>query len=142
MGLLDLFKKKPQPADRYAGKPFLKLVDSFVLKCIGELDPAQEAVLRKMEPKLRQTYSCDGSWDDIIISVLHFSPDIRTSIRDLWLKNQAIARQNQVTLTPMQLVEMFVEKMSPRPDRRLKFAHAVSRNRAVLRAGFARARFY
>ena len=51
-----------------------------------------------------------GSWDDIVISALHFSPDIRTSIRDLWLKNQAIARQNQVTLTPMQFVEMFVEK--------------------------------
>src|SRR5690349_14732464 len=102
MGLLDLFKKKPQPADRYAGKPLLKLVDSFVLKCIGELDPASEAKLREMEPKLRQIYSCDGSWEEIVISVLHFSPNIRTSIRDLWLKNQAIAKQHQVTLTPMQ----------------------------------------
>jgi hypothetical protein len=110
MGLLDLFKKKPQQADRYAGKPFLKLVDSFVLKCIGELDSETEAKIREMEPKLRQIYRSDGTWDEIIISELHFSPDIRTAIRDLWVKNQAIAKQQQVTLTPMQFVEMFVAK--------------------------------
>lgn len=111
MGLLDRFKKKPEPAaDRYAGKPFLKLVDSFVLNCIGELDPASENTLRQMEPKLRQVYNCEGSWEDVVISVLHFGPDIRTSIRDLWLKNQAIAQAQQATLTPMQFVEMFVEK--------------------------------
>jgi hypothetical protein len=44
-----------------------------------------------MEPKLRQIYSCDGSWEEIVIAVLHFSPDIRTSIHDLWLKNQVFA---------------------------------------------------
>jgi len=42
------FGKKPQPVDRYAGKPFLKLTDSFVLKCIDELDPAHEALLVAM----------------------------------------------------------------------------------------------
>jgi hypothetical protein len=110
MGLLDLFKKKSHATDRYAGKPLLRLVDAFVLKSIGELDSATEAGLREMEPKLRQIYGCDGSWDDIVISVLHFGPDIRTSIHDLWLENQAIARRHQVTLTPMQFVEMFVEK--------------------------------
>jgi hypothetical protein len=110
MGLMDLFKKKPQPTDRYAGKPLLRLVDSFVLKCIGELDESSEATLREMEPKLRQVYNCSGTWEDVIISQLHFQPEIRTAIRDLWLKNQAIAKQHNVTLTPMQFVEMFVEK--------------------------------
>lgn len=62
MGLMDLFKKKPQQTDRYADKPLLRLVDSFVLKCIGELDESSEARLREMEPKLRQVYNCSGSW--------------------------------------------------------------------------------
>jgi hypothetical protein len=110
MGLLDIFKKKPEQSDRYAGKPLLKLVDSFVLKCIGELEASSEAKLREMEPKLRQVYNCSGTWEEIIMSQLHFSPEIRTAIRDLWLKNQAIAKQHRVTLTPMQFVEMFVEK--------------------------------
>jgi hypothetical protein len=47
MGFLG-FGKKPQPVDRYAGKPFLKLTNSFVLKCIDELDPAHEALLVAM----------------------------------------------------------------------------------------------
>jgi hypothetical protein len=110
MGLLDLFKKKPERSDRYAGKPLLRLVDSFVLKCIGELDASSEARLRQMEPKLRQIYQCEGTWEEIIISQLHFSPDIRPAIRDLWLKNQALAKEHKVTLTPMQFVEMFVAK--------------------------------
>ncbi|WP_116812348.1 hypothetical protein [Steroidobacter cummioxidans] len=110
MGLLDIFKKKPERADRYAGKPLLRLVDSFVLNCIGELDASSEAKLREMEPKLQQIYNCPGTWEEIIMAQLHFSPDIRNAIRDLWLKNQEIARQQNVTLTPMQFVEMFVEK--------------------------------
>jgi hypothetical protein len=110
MGLLDIFKKTPQQSDRYVGKPLLRLVDSFVLKCIGELDASSEAKLREMEPKLRQVYNCSGTWEEIIISQLHFGPDIQTAIRDMWLKNQAIAKQHQVTLTPMQFVEMFVER--------------------------------
>jgi hypothetical protein len=110
MGLLDIFKKKPEQSDRYAGKPLLRLVDSFVLKCIGELDASSEARLREMEPKLQQLYNCSGTWEEIIISKLHFDPEIRTAIHDLWLKNQAIARQHKVTLMPMQFVEMFVEK--------------------------------
>ena len=108
--MFDVFKKKPPQADRYAGKPFLKLVDSFVLKCIGELDSESETRIREMEPKLRQVYQTDGTWDEIVIAELHFNPDIRTAIRDLWMKNQAIAKQQHVTLTPMQFVEMFVDK--------------------------------
>lgn len=45
--------KKPRPLDRYAGKPFLKLVDSFILKSIGELGTSREALLVAMTPKLQ-----------------------------------------------------------------------------------------
>jgi len=108
MALLDILKKKQPPQDRYAGKPFLKLVDSFVLKCIGELDASQEDLLLQMTPKLQQTFSHSGSWEDIVMDQLHFGPEIRTAIKDLWAKNQGIAKQNGATLTPMQFVEMFV----------------------------------
>lgn len=107
MGLFG-FGKKPQPVDRYAGKPFLKLVDSFVLKCIGELDPAQESLLVQMTPKLQATFANAGTWEDIVVSELRFPAEIRKSIQDLWEKNQAIAKDNGVALAPMQFVEMFV----------------------------------
>ena len=102
------FGKKAPPADRYAGRPFLKLTDSFVLKCIGELDPSQESLLEQMTPKLQQTFSCSGTWEEIVASQLHFPPDIQATIQALWSKNQAIAKQNNAVLTPMQFVEMFV----------------------------------
>ena len=98
------------PPDRYAGNPFLKLVDSFVLKCIGALDEPSEAALEQMTPKLRQTFNHTGTWEEIVMSQLNFDPTVRSAIRDLWDRNQEIARQNGVTLTPMQFTEMFVAK--------------------------------
>ena len=38
--------------DRYAGKPFLRLLECYVLAAIGELSDEQQATLRAMEPKL------------------------------------------------------------------------------------------
>ena len=99
---------EPPPQDRYAGKPFLKLVDSFVLKCIGALDPPSEAMLEQMTPKLQQTFDRTGTWEEIVMDQLGFEPAVRTAIRDLWARNQEIARENGVTLTPMQFTEMFV----------------------------------
>jgi hypothetical protein len=101
------------PQDRYAGKPFLKLVDSFILKSIGELDASTEAVLEQMTPKLRQTFSHAGTWDEIVEAQLGFKPGVRDGIRDLWARNQEIARQNGVTLTPMEFTEMFVASNIP-----------------------------
>jgi hypothetical protein len=107
--LFDIFKKQQQPnPDRYAGKPFLKFVDSFVLKCIGALDDRTEAWLQQMTPKLQEIYKHPGTWEDIVIAQLRFEPNIRTSIHDLWVKNQAIAKQNDTTLGPMQFTAMFV----------------------------------
>ena len=99
------FGTRPEPADRYAGKPFLKLVDSFVLKCIGELDSSQESLLVKMTPKLQEVYSSGGTWEDIVVAQLHFPPNIGEAIQALWNKNQDVAKKNGVTLTPMQFVE-------------------------------------
>jgi hypothetical protein len=102
------FGKKPRPVDRYAGKPFLKLVDSFVLKCIGELDSVQESFLVQMTPKLQEVYSSGGTWDQIVVAQLHFPSTIAETIQAMWNKNPNIAKQNGTTLTPMQFVEMFV----------------------------------
>jgi hypothetical protein len=91
-----------------AGKPFLKLVDSFILKSIGELDSSQETLLVAMTPKLRETFSSTGTWEEVVIERLHFPANIRDSINAMWIRNQEIAKQNGATLAPMQFVEMFV----------------------------------
>jgi len=109
MSLFGLFKKNSTD-DRYAGKPFLKLVDAFVLKAIGHLDPSQDEALQQMTPKLQATFKRTGTWEEIVMAELRFEPEVRTAIRDLWEKNQVIARQKGVSLTPQAFTEMFVAK--------------------------------
>ena len=111
MGIFDIFsKKKHASANRYAGNPFLKLVDSFVLDCIGELDAVSAAQLEEMEPKFREIYKREGTWKEIVMLQLKFPSKIQEMIRELWEKNQEIAKNNRLTLSPIQFVEMFVDK--------------------------------
>ena len=107
MGLFDFLKKKS--ANRYDEQPFLKLVDSFVLKCIDHLDQNQEEIIKEMEPKLQATYNSNGTWDEIVMKELELEPSIINKIRKLWAKNQEIARQNNVELLPINFTEMFVD---------------------------------
>lgn len=53
-------------------------------------------------------FSSGGRWEDIVVAQLHFPPNIGETIQAMWGKNQDIAKQNGLTLTPMQFVEMFV----------------------------------
>lgn len=102
------FGKKHRVIDRYEGKPFLKLVDAFVLDCIGELDSSQDQLLKELTPKFQKTFKMDGTWQEIVISQLRFPPDIGNSILDLWTKNREIAKRHGQELKPMEFVEMFV----------------------------------
>jgi hypothetical protein len=103
------FGKKEEIADRYAGKPLLKLVDSFVLKSINELDPSQEALLVEMTPKLQQTFSKNGTWEEVIIQELQFPDNIKDIINTMWQNNQNIAKEKNIELTPLQFAQMFVD---------------------------------
>lgn len=96
------------PFNRYEGKPFLKFVDSFILKAIGELDPEMEAKLEKVTPQLQQTFFSGGTWEEIVMEQLDYTPAVREQIRGLWAENQASAAQQGGVLEPMQFVALFV----------------------------------
>jgi hypothetical protein len=110
MGLFDFLKKKQPQTDRYAGKPLLKILEAFVLDAIGELEPSQLTVLEKMTPKLQQIYNSTSSWQDIVIEVMHWNPEIQPAIRALWEKNQVVARSTGRTLSPAEFAVMFVDE--------------------------------
>lgn len=61
-----------------------------------------------MHIKKNITQPLAEDWEDIVISQLDFPSDIRTTIQEMWSKNQEIAKQNYITLTPEQFIEMFV----------------------------------
>ncbi|UDL89496.1 hypothetical protein LGH82_31340 [Mesorhizobium sp. PAMC28654] len=62
-----------------------------------------------MGPKLQAIYGGDGQWDDAIAQAMHMPDEMPEAIRDMWARNQKIARDNNVTLTPQQFAEMFVD---------------------------------
>ncbi|RVD55723.1 hypothetical protein EN794_051215 [Mesorhizobium sp. M00.F.Ca.ET.151.01.1.1] len=94
---------------RYDGKPLLRLLELYVLKAIGELSEESEDGLKAMGPKLQAIYGGDGRWDDAIAKALHMPNTMPEAIRDMWSRNLKIAHDNNVTLTPQQFSEMFVD---------------------------------
>jgi len=62
-----------------------------------------------MTPKLQGVYGVEGSWQDIVGGTVGFGPDVPAHLKELWHRNQDIARQNKVELTPQQFAEMIVD---------------------------------
>lgn len=100
----------PASSARYEGKPLLRLLECYTLKVINELSPADEANLAAMVPKLEQVYKQCGSWSEIIAAVMKFPASMPTLIMEMWKRNQEIAKANNLSLSPQQFAEMFVDQ--------------------------------
>ncbi|WP_256753492.1 hypothetical protein [Mesorhizobium sp. Mes31] len=94
---------------RYDGQPLLRLLDVYVLWAIGELSQESEEGLKRMAPKLQSLFGGDGQWHDAVAQSMHMPDGMPEAIRDMWAKNLKIARDNNMTLTPQQFAEMFVD---------------------------------
>jgi hypothetical protein len=75
--------------DRYEGKPFLRLLDCYVLDAIGHLDEQQKQSLHAMEPKFSAVYNTTGSWQDIVAAQMNFPPELPSEIRRIWENGSA-----------------------------------------------------
>ena len=74
--------------DRYDGKPFLRLLDPYVLDSIGKLDEANRKWLNDAEPPFRATYGEEGSWRQIVEARMQFPPNMQAAIQELWDKGK------------------------------------------------------
>ncbi len=98
--------------DRYAGKPFLRLVDAFILDAIDSLTAEQKLSLAKLEPKLQESYAMPGkSWSDIVAAVMKFPPDIRPQVMGAWMKAFQLARKKGIRFTPEEFTIQFVDAL-------------------------------
>lgn len=75
-------------SDRYAGKPFLKLLDCYVLEAIGALDDRSSAMMTSMEPKLREIYQRPGTWLEIVEAEMQFPETMPDEIHRIWEKGR------------------------------------------------------
>ena len=100
--------------DRYAGKPFLELLDSYVLDAIGALDSTQDAALKAREPGFRATFGASGSWREIVQSRMNFPAGIAGAIREVWEKGRPkfVAAQGREP-DPVEFTRTFVDTKFP-----------------------------
>lgn len=95
---------------RYNGKPFLRLIECFVLRSIGKLSIDQNATLTKMEPKLREIYKQSGSWYEIILNQMAFPTELPKQIFDVWNQELITATKNGDSLDPEKFAREYVDK--------------------------------
>ncbi|MCP3731733.1 hypothetical protein M9978_15000 [Sphingomonas sp. MG17] len=100
--------------DRYAGKPFLKLLDSYVLDAIGALDPASDASLTAMESRFREIFGASGDWRTIVAERMQFPKGMAGAIREVWEKGSAkfVAAQGHQP-DPHEFTRTFVDTNFP-----------------------------
>jgi hypothetical protein len=71
--------------DRYAGQPFLRLLDSFFLWSIGALDDPTSDKLEALTPKFRQVFGMDtGTWQEVVMSQMDFDEEYIKWAREKW----------------------------------------------------------
>ena len=99
--------------DRYAGRPFLRLLECYVLDALGELDDAQRETLRRMEPKLTAVYGTPGSWRDVVAAQMEFPASLPDQIREIWTRNVEAARSRGQTAIPEDFARAFVDQNFP-----------------------------
>jgi hypothetical protein len=99
--------------NRYDGKPFLRLLDSYVLDSIGQLGTEAESALERMQPRLAQTFGTTGSWQEIVRSQLDLPDSFPRQVRSIWEGFLEQARRQQLSVDPNEFVERFVSENFP-----------------------------
>jgi len=97
--------------DRYKDKPFLRLLELYVLWSIGRLRNDDEEKLSALTSKLRVTYKMpNAAWHEIVAAQMAFPPNMSSQIKAVWEKNLTIAKVNNAVLSDEDFTRMFVDK--------------------------------
>ena len=96
-------------SDRYEQNPLFRLIEFYVLWAIDALPDGERKTLEAMAPKLTTIYGGDGSWQRAIAAAMHFPPDMPDTIRQMWVENSQIARDNHMELEAQDFAQMFVD---------------------------------
>ena len=95
---------------RYAGKPFLRLLECYVLWAADELTAEDDRKLLAMTPKLREVYKRQGTWQEIVAGEMEFPSDLPQHIRAVWLENRIRAENSDLDLLPEDFARRFVDQ--------------------------------
>jgi len=98
---------------RYDGKPFLRLLDCYVLSSIGHLDDQKEHALNLMAPKLSKALGVSGSWFEMVAATMEFPADLPAKILRIWENGKANADAQGLLVDPDEFTQQFVDTNFP-----------------------------
>ena len=101
------WKKKPEPQKNDMNiNVFFKV---FILDTLKELPTEKSELIVNMN--LDKVFSTDfNDWKKTIKKVLNLSDTIEIAIKDLWLRNSEIAKNDGTELNADQFADLFIEK--------------------------------
>jgi hypothetical protein len=97
-------------SDRYDGRPFLRLLECYVLRAVGQLSPAHAARLDELTPKLQATYGLAVEWPQIVEHEMEFPPEMPAELRSMWERKLAAAADAGVDVDPESWTRQVVDK--------------------------------
>ena len=81
---------------------------AFILDTLKELPEEKNTMIEEMN--LDKVFSTDfGNWKKTIKKVLNLSDTIEIAIKDLWLRNSEIAKNDGTELNADQFADLFIE---------------------------------
>ena len=97
------------PTSDYESKPFLRLLEFYVLKAIDELPDSDRKKLELLEPKLQSVYRATGTWDQVIAKVMKFDQQMPAMIRATWIKNREASNKAGSLLSSQEFARVFAK---------------------------------
>jgi hypothetical protein len=93
--------------ERYRGRPLLVVLENYILAAIGELPAERHAGVGTI---VQRVFGGGDDWLQTVREQLQLGDSLDESLRQIWAKNQAIARQNAATLHPVQFAKMVADQ--------------------------------
>jgi hypothetical protein len=92
---------------RYQGRPLVIVLENYILDCIGKLPPESSVELARL---MQQGLGGGADWKQTIRDMLQLDAKLDQELRDLWTRNEALAREQGQELHPVQFARMVVDE--------------------------------
>ena len=93
--------------ERYRGRPLLVVLENYVLAAIGELPADKRAGVGLV---VQRVFGGGADWMQKVRQQLGLDDSLDESLRQMWPRNQTVAREQGTTIHPVQFAKMVADQ--------------------------------
>lgn len=98
---------------RYEGKPFLRVLELYIMWCADQLPPGEVGRVDELTPYLQNAFNRTGPWHQIVAKEMQFPDDLPQRVRDRWKEFVEHAEKAGQTPSPELFAQAFVDQNFP-----------------------------